>query len=141
VTGIAFDAALGLRSALFSLRIDTGEAPPPPPPADDVALQAPPEEAAALAATEVAGPTDAVRSGTEATGGYAASALPPELLVVATWLITAVAGAAALAVTSLRARRFGHEPVQATEKRPKPVSARRVSVTNPFRRRRNDRNL
>jgi hypothetical protein len=105
VTGIAFDAALGLRSALFSLRVDTGEAPPPPPPADEVGLQAPPEDAAALAATEVAGPTDAVRSGTEATGGNAATELPPELLVVATWLMTAIAGAAAISVSAWWTRR------------------------------------
>jgi SpoIID/LytB domain protein len=52
VTGIAFDAALGLRSTLFSLRLEEGEAPPPPPPAEDVVLQAPPEQAAAAAMAE-----------------------------------------------------------------------------------------
>ena len=52
VTGISFDAALGLRSTFFSLRIEEGEAPPPPAAAEDVILQALPEQAAAAAVAE-----------------------------------------------------------------------------------------
>jgi len=48
VQGIAFDAALGLKSTLFTLRLDTAEVAPEPPPPDDVVMQAPPEQAAAV---------------------------------------------------------------------------------------------
>ncbi len=56
VAGIAFDAGLGLRSTLFTLRIEAGVAPPPPPPAEEAALQAPPDEAAASVAEALAEP-------------------------------------------------------------------------------------
>jgi stage II sporulation protein D len=49
VPGLAFDASLGLRSTLFTVRTGTSDvAPPPPPPGDGV--QALPEELAAAAA-------------------------------------------------------------------------------------------
>ena len=101
VTGIAFDAALGLRSTFFTLRIDTGE-PPPPPPAEEVVLQAPPEQAAEVAATETAGATTTVPRPT--VGGYESFELrevPEELLIVAGWLVTA-ALCAAVVVTRKR---------------------------------------
>ena len=56
VEGTRFATGLGLRSTLFSFRVEqAATAPPPPPPADY--LQAPPEQLSAAAATE--GPTDA----------------------------------------------------------------------------------
>ncbi|HUP84395.1 MAG TPA: SpoIID/LytB domain-containing protein [Acidimicrobiales bacterium] len=96
VTGLAFDAALGLRSTLFTLRVDEGVAPAPPPPAEAAAIQAPPEQAAAAAATETAGATTTLPSeGTRpSTGGRPDDRTRQELLVVAGWLATAVAGAA-----------------------------------------------
>jgi SpoIID/LytB domain protein len=97
VQGIAFDAALGLKSTLFSLRVEAADAPPPaPPPSEDVTLQAPPEQAAEIAVTETAGATTVPRvsnaSGTD--GQLELDGLPEELIVVAVWLVTAVAAAA-----------------------------------------------
>jgi SpoIID/LytB domain protein len=99
VTGIAFDAALGLRSTLFTLRVEAGAAPPPPPPAEEVVVQAPPEEAAAAVAVEIVGPTEAR---TPAPAGRVVGTPPPgaddgeevsmTLLLVAAGVLAAVAG-------------------------------------------------
>lgn len=99
VTGIAFDAALGLRSTLFTLRIDAGEAPPPPPPAEEAAVQAPPEQAAAVASTETAGATtttsSTVRPDVEVRSEVVElRKVPEEWLVASSWLVTAIAAAA-----------------------------------------------
>ncbi|HVF32706.1 MAG TPA: SpoIID/LytB domain-containing protein [Acidimicrobiales bacterium] len=97
VTGLAFDASLGLKSTLFTLRVESGEAPPPPPPAEEMVVQAPPEEAAAAAATETAGATTTTprqdRRDT-ATRTVPLREVPEELLVVASWLVFALAAAA-----------------------------------------------
>lgn len=53
VTGIAFDAGLGLRSTLFTLRIELSDDVPTPPPAEDVTFQALPEDTAAAAGATV----------------------------------------------------------------------------------------
>ncbi|HEX7166322.1 MAG TPA: SpoIID/LytB domain-containing protein [Acidimicrobiales bacterium] len=55
VPGIAFDAALGLRSTLFSLRLDQVDAAPPPPPDAEALIQALPEDAAAAVDEELRG--------------------------------------------------------------------------------------
>lgn len=47
ITGIAFDAGLGLKSTLFSLRIELSDDVPTPPPAEDTEFQALPENAGA----------------------------------------------------------------------------------------------
>jgi SpoIID/LytB domain protein len=57
VSGVAFDAALGLRSTLFTLRVGMSDSPPPPPPAEGAAMQALPDEVAALAPFPVPPPT------------------------------------------------------------------------------------
>ena len=99
VTGLAFDAALGLRSTLFTLRIASGDAPPPLPPAEEVVVQAPPEQAAEVAATETAGATTSttpVRPSRPPGSSDVdeSRSVPEELLVVASWLVfTAVAAA------------------------------------------------
>lgn len=92
VTGLAFDASLGLRSTLFTLRLESGDAPPPPPPADEVALQAPPEQAAEVAASETAGaaPPAVAPSAPPPTRVVALRRVPEELLVVVGWLVTAL---------------------------------------------------
>jgi stage II sporulation protein D len=119
VTGLAFDAALGLRSALFTVRVDVGEPPPPPPPASPTeALQAPPDEAAALAATEVAVADDLAAldelyaaAGAAADGNHPSdgtrdnTGLDPRLAVVASWCATAALGAAGIALSGRRRRR------------------------------------
>jgi SpoIID/LytB domain protein len=119
VTGLAFDAALGLRSALFTVRVDVGEPPPPPPPASPTeALQAPPDEAAALAATEVAVADDlaaldelyaAAGAGTDGNhpsdGTTDDTGLDPRLAVLASWCATAALGAAGVALSGRRRRR------------------------------------
>jgi stage II sporulation protein D len=57
VPGLAFDAGLGLKSTLFTLRAGTADvAPPPPPPGDN--LQALPEDLAAGAAADASRPPD-----------------------------------------------------------------------------------
>lgn len=53
VTGIAFDAGLGLRSTLFTLRIELSDDVPIPPPAEDTTVQALPEDTAAAAGATV----------------------------------------------------------------------------------------
>jgi SpoIID/LytB domain protein len=108
VTGIAFDAALGLKSTLFTLRVENAVAPPPPPPpAEEVTVQAPPEEAAAVVAEEVAGPAKEERRSIEvdpdpsppSTGGRS-----EEALIFASWLVLAAAGAAVLKLRPARPR-------------------------------------
>jgi SpoIID/LytB domain protein len=99
VTGIAFDAALGLRSTLFTVRIDTGP-PPPPPPAEDATLQALPDDAPAAAATEVAAapPSTAapVRPATKRPVRQRHTLPDPRELVVLSWVTLAAGGAAGL---------------------------------------------
>ena len=96
VTGLDFDASLGLRSTLFTLRLEAGEAPPPPPPDEQPVIQAPPEQAAEVAATETAGATTttAPRRPPSTATPTPLRAVPEELLVVASWLVTALACAA-----------------------------------------------
>ena len=94
VTGLNFDASLGLRSTLFTLRLEAGEAPPPPPPAEQPVLQAPPEQAAEVAATETAGATTTTLAAPRrpvTTEVVPLRRVPEELLVVASWLVTALA--------------------------------------------------
>jgi SpoIID/LytB domain protein len=115
VTGIAFDAALGLRSALFTTRVDVGEAPPPPPPsAADAELQAPPDEAAALAATEVAVADDmaaidelyaAAGAAPSTNGGDTDNKIDPRIAVLASWSATAALGAVMVAISGRRHQR------------------------------------
>jgi SpoIID/LytB domain protein len=105
VAGIAFDAALGLRSTLFTVRVDAAVAPPPlPPPAEDVAVQAPPDQAAALVAEEVAGPapstTTPARPRVTVTRRSPLHEVPQELLLFASW-----AGIAAVGALVIRLRR------------------------------------
>ena len=49
VAGITFDAGLGLKSTLFTLRIELSDDVPTPPPAEDTEFQALPENAGAVA--------------------------------------------------------------------------------------------
>ena len=94
VPGLDFDASLGLRSTLFTLRLESGEAPPPPP-ADEVVIQVAPEQAAAVTATETAGATTTtLRPPPPATTVVELRQVPEELLVVVSWLVTALAAAA-----------------------------------------------
>ena len=96
VTGLAFDASLGLRSTLFTLRVEAGEAPPPPPPAEETVLQVAPDQAAEVAATETAGATTttvALRP-PPATRTAPLRGVPEELLIVASWLVFSLAAAA-----------------------------------------------
>ena len=95
VTGLAFDASLGLKSTFFTLRVESGDAPPPPP-AEESPLQAPPEQAAEVAATETAGATTTTTAprSDEPTDGDDDGSVPEELLVVASWFVTAALGAA-----------------------------------------------
>lgn len=60
VQGIAFDAGLGLRSTLFTLRIELSDDVPTPPPAEDALLQALPEETAAAAGSPTLSSANAV---------------------------------------------------------------------------------
>jgi SpoIID/LytB domain protein len=91
VPGLAFDAALGLRSTLFSLRIEAGEAPPPPPLDAEVAVQVAPEQAADIAATETAGAPTTLPPVVGTTGVTGADGdIPDELLVLASWMVTAL---------------------------------------------------
>lgn len=104
VTGLNFDANLGLRSTLFTLRIESGEAPTPPPADEAPVVQALPDEAAAAVDAEVA--TDASTATTERpsiTLDVEAPRLADDrrrhqVLVVGSWLLTALSGAVALAV-------------------------------------------
>jgi hypothetical protein len=107
VTGLAFDAALGLRSTLFGLRVEAGVAPPPPPPAEDAVIQAPPEEAAAVAAVEVPGATQSATPKAVPTHrGQPRDAGPPEEAVIfASWAVLAAVGAAGLLLSGSMPRR------------------------------------
>ena len=109
VTGIAFDAALGLRSTLFSLRVDSAAAPPPPPPAEEVAVQAPPDQAASVVAEEVASDTGAAstttsvpRSGRRPADDGGGGSSEPELLLFAAWAALAAAGAVVVRLSGAR---------------------------------------
>ena len=85
VSGIAFDASLGLKSTLFALRVESADvAPPAPPPAEPVLVQAPPEQAADVTATAPAPPRPTSDTADEIA------------LVFASWAALAVAGAAVL---------------------------------------------
>jgi len=107
VVGVAFAAALGLRSTLFTTRIGSAAAAPPAPPPTQA--QAPPEDAAAIAASSLAvGPPTAGASagalshpGRAHSGGWSLPLWPA--LVVA-------GGAGALAAA---ARATGRRPVLA----------------------------
>ncbi|HVF33167.1 MAG TPA: SpoIID/LytB domain-containing protein [Acidimicrobiales bacterium] len=98
VTGLAFDATLGLRSTLFSLRLEQGAAPAPPPPAEEVGAQAPPEEAATVAAEEVATADTAplrppTPRRTAPDDGSPLGSPPEEAAVFAGWAVLTAAGA------------------------------------------------
>ena len=97
VSGIDFDRALGLRSTLFSVRVETSETPPPPPPPDTGtqvlvggAAPAAPGGQLALPAPDPA--TD------RSEGGVAWGHVP--LLVLAALLATAAAGGTAFVAAS-----------------------------------------
>jgi SpoIID/LytB domain protein len=117
VTGIAFDAALGLRSTLFTVRVDAAVAPPPPPPpAEEVAVQAPPEAAAAVVAEEVAGSASAPTTDPDGSAadrgllwhrldGGAEDGVAEELAIFGSWAALAAAGAVALWVSGRTPRR------------------------------------
>ena len=112
VTGIAFDAALGLRSTLFTLRVGMSDNPPPPPAAEDAAMQALPDEVAdlppAFLAPPAAAPAEAVPvlpdAPSVATRPSDASGLP---LLPAALALLATFGSALLVVGWLVARRAG----------------------------------
>ncbi len=108
VTGITFDAALGLRSTLFDVRIDTGAAPPPPP-AEAPLAQAPPDEAAAVARSEVAGRADRVRPTppTSSAAGGRRSSASEEWTIVAAWALLALVGAVVVLLQPHITRRQG----------------------------------
>jgi len=108
VTGLAFDAGLGLRSTLFTLRVEAGAPPPPPPPAEEV-VQAPPEAAAEAVATEVAAasavePPTRPRPvvGTPEGPGWR---VPEEAVLFASWALLATLGAAVVVVRPSRPSR------------------------------------
>ncbi len=103
VTGLNFDANLGLRSTLFTLRIESGEAPPPPPADEAPVLQAQPDEAAAAVDAEVA--TATTTSPTARPSAAIDRAAPAgddrrlhQLTIIGSWLLTALLGGVALAV-------------------------------------------
>lgn len=108
VTGIAFDAALGLRSTLFTLRVEAGVAPPPPPPAEEVVIQAPPEEAAAQVEIEIVGPTEAARPTRPRAFDRgvldADDGVPEEAVIFGAWALFAALGAGAVWFRSARLR-------------------------------------
>ena len=96
VQGIAFDAALGLRSTLFTTRIGAADVAPPPPPLEEPLIQALPEQAAAVTAS---GPAAV------ATSVPPRPATPPPAnedqrrylaIILATWAVVAAAGAGAV---------------------------------------------
>lgn len=101
VTGLSFDASLGLKSTLFTLRIEAGEAPPPPLPAEETVLQVAPEQASDVAASETAGaaPTTLPRRPLPATRPAPLRDVPEELLVVASWLVFSLVAAAFVALS------------------------------------------
>jgi SpoIID/LytB domain protein len=123
-TGIAFDAALGLRSTLFTVRVESAAAPPPPPPAEAAVAQAPPEEAAAAAAIETA----AAEDDTGAAAG-AHRALEPSMearrspgrryapMILAGWSMLAVTGAAGVATAGVLERNRTRSGSSLTPKR------------------------
>ena len=107
VAGIAFDAALGLRSTLFAVRVDTGDPPPPPPPAEDAGVQAPPDEAAAIDQSEVAQDTTTTTTAPARrviAPKRAETVIDPRWAVLALWAVTAAGGGAYVSVTWPRRR-------------------------------------
>lgn len=97
VKGLAFDAGLGLRSTLFTLRLEAGSAPPPPP-AEEGEAQAPPDEAAAAVDVEIVDPTEARpgperRAGGPPRRGRGGDKVPLAALVGAAAVLFAVAAA------------------------------------------------
>lgn len=100
ITGLAFDAGLGLRSTLFTLRLEAGAAPPPPPPAEEAVVQAPPDEAAAAVEIEIVGPTEALQPvGPKRVVGTPAppverDGMQEEPLLFAAWTLLAAVGSA-----------------------------------------------
>ena len=112
VQGIAFDAALGLKSTLFTLRLDTADVAPEAPPAEDL-IQAPPEQAAAIVevpTTEASGPTKRASRSRAVDRIEIDPTSPPSTgdtademaLTFASWAATAVAGTALLLATGRR---------------------------------------
>ena len=112
VQGIAFDAALGLKSTLFTLRLDSADVAPEAPPAEDL-IQAPPEQATAIVEVPT---TDNTAPAERASRGRAVDRIqidptsPPSTgdsadeiaLTFATWAATAAVGAGVLLVTGRR---------------------------------------
>jgi SpoIID/LytB domain protein len=110
VTGLAFDAGLGLKSTLFSVRVEAGVAPPPPPPAEEVVLQAPPEEAAAAVDLEVVGPDEAPRpkavfDDAALDAGSGLGRWPEEAMIFGSWTVLAAVGSAVVVLLSPSRRR------------------------------------
>ena len=96
VEGTRFATGLGLRSTLFSFRVEqAATAPPPPPPADF--LQAPPEQLPAATATEAPpdAPAAAVRSRTRTLHPHKTSDRRALIVVTALALAALLSGTAA----------------------------------------------
>ncbi len=128
VNGRTFDAALGLRSTLFTLRLESGAASAPPPPDESVAVQAPPEEAAAIAATEVATaetPATSIRPRVPITAtaprGPSSDRRRQQALALASWFVTALIGAGVVFFTD------GGWP--STRRRPSPSAPQTEDVS------------
>lgn len=112
VQGLAFDAALGLKSTLFTLRLDSAAVAPEAPPAEQL-IQALPEQATATlevpevtdaAPTERASRSRAVaRIDVDPTNPPSTGDSADEIaLVFASWAALATLGAAALALNAKR---------------------------------------
>lgn len=93
LSGIAFDAGLGLRSTLFSLRVGAGEATPLPP-ADDAPPQGPAweVETAGGEAASVAEAAPLAEAASAAAGPPAPAGLRMAARLVAAWSLLAVVG-------------------------------------------------
>lgn len=122
VPGITFDAALGLKSTLFTLRLDTSAVPTEPPPPEE-GIQAPPEEAAGapaptLASTDTTAPRDRASRGRAVDRIEVDPTAPPSAgdtsdeiaLTFASWAALAAAGAAGLLLRGSAPRFRGADP-------------------------------
>lgn len=118
VPGITFDAALGLKSTLFTLRLDTTAVATDPPPPED-RIQAPPEEAAAApASTDTTAPLDRASRGRARDRIEVDPTAPPSTgdtsdevaLTFASWAALAAAGAATLLLRGSAPRFRGADP-------------------------------
>lgn len=108
VTGLAFDAALGLRSTLFTLRVGTSDAPPPPPGEASDAQVLPDEVAVATAPAPAAAVPD-LPPGPRGAGRPAASGVSGgPLVALATALVAAVGTVSTRLVHRHHRHRWAH---------------------------------